>query len=445
MSDLQFYLNNSYSPARFMIKLDWYQDLPSGNSNFSFDTIGQKSLFLHEYIHFLQEISTAYGRMKTSCMLMGALQRSHQLRMSNFPDLKVPIEFDRKSCNEVLFFNESASPFYAGTAFIQRLREKPFKIKSLRPISHVIAGKELRYLNGNIEYSDGNTYEINVGGEILSESMAYLAEKNFMDVNYEPGRPVSPYPYLMVNKIAEKIYPEIAHNNLLLYKIVDLCLSKAYNPGIVFYDFLKLLKEKKFSDAADDSKLISLFEANPPHSHPLSLIADEVLLEMNQCFQSKYFDTTIQWIKELYSRADFLRLCDSLFMKEFFTPDGISSLGQSFIERLFGYPYIINYEHKGIWRAPHSFKFNLRQNIEFHLLAAAIEIGHTLKTYGSCRLRPFCEVSPEEAVRNMVDEICNHPCDKFTEITDSSPSKRLCPFAAMWKHWGLQGKSVSPS
>ena len=65
-----------------MIKLDWYQDLPSGNSNFSFDTIGQKSLFLHEYIHFLQEISTAYGRMKTSCMLMGALQRSHLLRMS---------------------------------------------------------------------------------------------------------------------------------------------------------------------------------------------------------------------------------------------------------------------------------------------------------------------------------------------------------------------------
>lgn len=79
----------------------------------------------------------------------------------------------------------------------------------------------------------------------------------------------------------------------------------------------EILKEKKFCNASDDSKLISLFEANPPHSHPLSLIADEVLLEMNQCFQSKYFDTTIQWIKELYSRADFLRLCDPLFMKEF--------------------------------------------------------------------------------------------------------------------------------
>lgn len=439
----QFFLNNSYSPARFIIKLDWDQEMPKGNTYLDFDTPALQSLFIHEYIHFLQEISTAYGRMKTSCMLMSALQRSHQMRIANESVFNVPIEFDQNACDEVLFFNEKVSPLYAGSPFIQGLRNVGVYIRSLKPTNCSISGRELRYLTSDIETSNGQKFEITIGGEILSESMAYLAEANIIGVNGITSPP-SQYPYLMVNKMAKILYPEIADNNLLLYKIVDLCLSKAYNPGIAFYDFLKFLKKEKFSDASDDCKLISLFESQLPQSHPLSTIADEVIREISQCFQSDYFSTTIQWLQELYSRADFLRLCDPLFMKEFYAPDGISPVAKRFIERVFGYPYIINEGNESIWKPPHNFKFNLRQNIEFHLLAAAIEIGHTLKTASPCRLRMFCKVSPDPGIRSIVNGVCQHPCDKLTELK-ATPSKRLCPFAAMWKHWGLDGKTISSS
>lgn len=442
MFDRQFYLKNSYSPGRFMIKLDWEQDLPQGSETLIFDTKGKESLFIHEYIHFLQEISTAYGRMKTSCMLMGSLQRSHQLRQSTDTEFKVPIELDQNSCNEVLYFNEKVSTLYAGTSFIPELRNIPIKIKSLKPISITVLGKQLNYLNSNIETQNGENYEITIGGEILSESMAYLAEKNFMDVNFSRSELNDPFPYLMVNLMAELLYPEIAADDLLLYKIIDLCLSKAYNPGIAIYDFLKILRKEEYHKDMSDDRLVSLFNAQLPQSHNLDTIGDEVIRELNQCFQGEFYTTTINWVKELYKRANFIRLCDPIFMKEFYTPEGISVYAYQLIEKIFGYPYIINDMLEGIWRPPYNFLTDLRQNVEFHLLAGALEIGHTLKSFDSCRLMQFCKVSPDSRMPNMIDDICNHPCDKLSELKNST-IKRLCPFAAIWKHWGLEGKTIS--
>lgn len=441
MFDVQFYLNNSYSPGRFMIKLDWEQELPDGNSSLSFDTKGKESLFIHEYIHFLQEISTAYGRMKTSCMLMSSLQRSHQIRQSAKTKFKIPIEVDRDLCDEVLYFNEKVSSLYAGASFIPKLRNVPIKIKSLKPINYSMLGKQLRYLNCNIETQDSENYEITIGGEILCESMAYLAEKNFMDVNCLNKKLNNPYPYLMVNKVAELLYPEIANDDFLLYKIIDLCLSKAYNPGIALYDFFKILREESSHKGMNDDKLVELFNAQLPQSHSLTVIGEEVIRGVSQCFQGEYYTATINWLKELYSRADFIRLSDPIFMKEFFTPDGISKYAYQLIEKLFGYPYIVNEMLDGIWRPPYNFQLKFNQNVEFHLLSGALEIGHTLKTFDGCRLKQFCEVSPDSCMPNMVDDICSHPCDKFSAIKNSS-IKRLCPYAAIWKHWGLDGKII---
>lgn len=442
MFDRQFYLNNSYSPGRFMIKLDWEQDLTEGCTPLLFETKGKESLFIHEYIHFLQEISTAYGRMKTSCMLMGSLQRSHQIRQSTNTEFKVPIEIDKNLCDEVIYFNEKVSTWYAGTSFTSELRNVQIKIKSLTPISISIQGKNLNYLNSTIETPNGKNIEIIIGGEILCESMAYLAEKNFMDVNFLKCGLNDPFPYRMVNLMAEKLYPEIANNDLLLYKIIDLCLSKAYNPGITIYNFFKILQKEEYHKDISNDRLISLFNAQLHQSHNLCLIGDEVIREIKQCFQGEYYATTINWLQELYHRSDFIRLCDPIFMKEFFTTEGISEYAYQFIDKVFGYPYIINEMFEGIWRPPYNFSSNLRQNVEFHLLAGALEIGHILKSFDKCRLKKFCKVSPDSCMPNIIDDICNHPCDKLAALKNST-IKRLCPFAAIWKHWGLDGKHIS--
>lgn len=442
MFDRQFYLNNSYSSGRFMIKLDWEQSLPEGSASMVFETKGKESLFIHEYIHFLQEISTAYGRMKTSCMLMGSLQRSHQIRQSTDTEFKVPIEIDPNLCNEVLYFNEKVSAYYAGTSFIPKLRNISIKIKSLIPISHSLLGKELNYLTGKIETQNGEIIEIIIGGEILSESMAYLAEKNFMNVNLLSSESNNPFPYQIVNLMAEILYPEIADDDLLLYKIIDLCLSKAYNPGITIYNFFKILRKAKYHNSMSDDRLMELFNAQLPQSHNLAPIGDEVIRGMKQCFQGELYTTTINWLQELYHRSDFIRLCDPIFMKEFFTTDGISEYAYQLIEKIFGYPYIINEMLEGIWRPPYNFRSNFRQNVEFHLLAGALEIGHILKSFDKCRLKKFCKVSPDTCMTNIIDDICNHPCDKLAALKKST-IQRLCPFAAIWKHWGLDGKNIS--
>lgn len=59
--------SNKYKTSAFCIILD----LPIDLNNFIYNlNDNQYSLYLHEYMHFLQDISTAYGLMKFSNILL---------------------------------------------------------------------------------------------------------------------------------------------------------------------------------------------------------------------------------------------------------------------------------------------------------------------------------------------------------------------------------------
>ncbi|AZA96097.1 hypothetical protein EG353_11215 [Chryseobacterium shandongense] len=62
MNDQLDFLKCYYRPAFFKIKID----LPFEFKNLQELTDGALSLYLHEYIHFIQDISTIYGLVNIS-------------------------------------------------------------------------------------------------------------------------------------------------------------------------------------------------------------------------------------------------------------------------------------------------------------------------------------------------------------------------------------------
>src|SRR5664280_2340035 len=97
MNRYQSFLRGYYSPSFFKMGISVFERL----DNVELLPDGPKSTFFHEYIHFLQDVSTTYGLMN-ACIVVTKMKfgNNHILRMSG-NTFKVPIEFSTDPITEI--------------------------------------------------------------------------------------------------------------------------------------------------------------------------------------------------------------------------------------------------------------------------------------------------------------------------------------------------------
>ena len=178
--DLWNYLgSNKYNTSAFSIVLD----LPIDLTNFKEELNEfQFSLYLHEYIHFLQDISTMYGLMKLSDIILYTKAQAAYAVSKRISNIKIPAH----APSDVRLFsyvkrNYDLMPIYMGDTVrtLPRDNKHPFD----KSIVKIVAIEEKLIIKPNIkekietlrvtiEDRNGNKESIVFGGEIICENMA---------------------------------------------------------------------------------------------------------------------------------------------------------------------------------------------------------------------------------------------------------------------------------
>lgn len=125
--DYLYWGNNSYQPSRFILRLDLPIELNSENDEV-YQNVHRMSLFVHEYIHFLQDISTRYGLMKASNYYSSTKAIAHTIRERSEKTFKVPQDLNNRRVNDCIYQNYYVFRDYLGDGIIQDYKGRKISV-----------------------------------------------------------------------------------------------------------------------------------------------------------------------------------------------------------------------------------------------------------------------------------------------------------------------------
>lgn len=415
-----------YYPAFFEMKLkiDGKLDLNSC-SDMEF------ALFFHEYIHFLQDITTSYGL--TKCYSYGEYIQSVVNDIVKKPKgyISVPYLYDDNKDNVMLGdylsdITEGDSSDESFVDFSTNVKIERETIDNL-PYEH----KDLKSLYmPTLTADDGSIFAI--GAYCLKESIAYILQKQITeDKGHLPD-----YPYSAAERIVAAIYPEFGSNILNVLALADCCLMFS-NPGDVFCQMLQQMKEKKYLPAKPHDIYFHLKDAKigrgermtDPFANFAALV-EEVRSKLKSYYNNPLYpelhEPYHKWIDIVLDYAKKLRLERPAFLLDMaYGSNGRKNATIAEIINTIGTPLMRNKRQEYF-----SIKPSGQSGYSVEINKSVKQIYKILHNADfQCELFPWCNSSkiyPDE-------NICLH------RPWERCDNKELCPTAMLWKNWGLLG------
>lgn len=326
--DLLNDLRGYYKPSFFYIYL-------KGSFNIDLDllSIKDRGTFVHEYIHYVQNIATYWGLYSSIVRYQELMEFKSHLITSETVDIPVVVDYSenlRKKIDWVIFGN--------GTSSFSDSRS--WNINN----EHKIAiEKEIINLHGNgsekikltIQFDDDRIEQIDLGSHIIKESMAALYQ-SLVDADAEHDD----VPYNLIKVLCEQHFSNISDD---IEKLICICYASLFSmtPG---------------------SELISLLEraSTEPDMNGMSIFSEFVdtktILDKsgNRHNIVDYFDVLVDGFKQLLEanlQADLdyinkvlerIRLSNrSLpYLTILYDPNKLSADNLNAIVGYFGIPYI---------------------------------------------------------------------------------------------------------
>jgi len=272
------------------------------------------SLYFHEYIHFIQDISTVYGLMgisNTTYYVRDAAATAIKTEQQRFD---VPHEIKRRG--DFGYNNHRTWEYYRGSS-INPMRKSVTLISNPKEKIVKIDGQDLHYIQFLARDNEsGKDFEFRFGGNILTEGMAYLCERIVFQRAFEnEGMKYNlpkEYPYSICEKVVEKLYPELLNVPVIIVALCDLALLN-YNPGFMFIELIKHFKEIKIFEQQDRPiknviDFITFFyekgyEFLEGHQYDFALMQDVVLNEMKEYFKDACFQKNNEWLAIVFERV----------------------------------------------------------------------------------------------------------------------------------------------
>lgn len=437
-----YFGKNSYRATQFIIRIDAPIDIDRLDDGLERNP-GQKAMYLHEYTHFLQDISTRYGLMKAGSIFAYASQVAHCIRLSSNPKFATPyILSPGKGVNQIIFQNSKNLHPYMGSGFEKKdtFKDRHIRVTSPRIVKRKYDGENYveSLILTLIDARDNKEIDdIVFGGEILCEGMAYLVECKFLDSKGIQRIPAQEYPYNITEFLTALVYPELSRNAEQMFKCIDAALYYTFNSGVSYYNLICHLKKAEFHKTWNYD-LIRTFFSEQDRLIPFKDCTEESIRLLHHCFQIVQLNPTISWLEKLYKRVSFLRVLPD-FMKCFIRNNPKELHFRSIVEGMLGRPIVQNDIYDAQFKVPANM-FNIQEIMDiqvdkFSSIASLLNVFNGSK---GCNMMDFCKASTKSDPHLKITNLCNTPWLKYTEI--KSPFDHLCPFAFLWHHWGLDGK-----
>ena len=377
-----------------------FQDFESNNEE-------DKGTFIHEYCHYLQDVTTTFGAYSFIYYIQRLLAK-----------LKQEYKQDVYQ-NNILTYNEDYYSLFEGdfrlegkVSFIQDI-----SIKKDTIYEEVYPNEDNEYIE--ILYDGGKT--IHFGNFCVAESMAYLIEKQLYNVRerYEE------FPYNMCEKVCQEEYEEFAKNEINIIGLCELSLLH-YNGGVFFVKLLRTMKEENFlpqdvTQMVDFSKKIE--ETNFFYNREqMSLLLDRIY---PKC--SIDFLPIKEWIISRYDLAKIHRDLSKCFLSQML---GLKEKGMKFlcwngIMETFGCPNVLNRTGDNFQGASLEGK---EIDIQYMLAPWAIYLMLESIENNNCPLEQICRQGDYNMYR---EEFCSKP------LQMESDNNYLCPIELFKKLYGI--------
>lgn len=223
LADNEFATKGSYKNSYFHIFLD-------GNFNENLRLMTQESFgfFVHEYIHYLQNITTIFGMKYSTYRYSTMYKMKSQIISSQLISLPIKIRQSQDEYNKTIDFQEALGTNNSYTWIDE-------ESVSIHILKEDIENKERTKCEIHFKIpSEEKEQSVVFGAWHIKEGMSFMYQRFFdEDVNSDA------IPYKLVEIIAKKKYPSIYEDKK---KLICICYASLFDdfPAIAFFTLMEL-------------------------------------------------------------------------------------------------------------------------------------------------------------------------------------------------------------
>lgn len=411
------------------------------NIDYPLSKMSPKSLgtFIHEYIHYIQHLTTTYGIL--SCNVYNAYFKEciDYFRNDQTEIIKIPISL--LSRNPKIEEYNTRFQSIGGT----RNSSLSFKDKNIIIDDNELASaksnnKGVKVILEDKETSHQESFEF--GYYCVIESMAHMVQSYF-----DTPKEHDEIPYLAIQNIISSIFPEIKDNNELLISLA-LCSLEFDNPGVAFIDLIDDVKRTKnygglsfYTKFMQGSKIIHNEKTVSLAQRKKELLLDfkvrlEETIGNNIIYYSEIFDRIIK-----HSESGSNYLLELINDKK---------LTQDFGEKLvyhYGMPYVEG-DNMTIMKPDEQGELFLEIALirSFYLLMQRFspQKGEDGKVIQECPHLNICKAINDKALREpeSIDESKIPDMDRNCYREQWNKQGKDCFFTQSLKYFGLKEKEI---
>ncbi len=424
----------SYLTSFLRIYINTDQDLGQLDS----DKLGdhEKGMFVHEYTHFLQNITSSFGQMHIWSTYDRLRQFIANIQKNGENELKLPL-------------NGAIADEQRNLLIVRKTMQGDDRLNQLMDDSNtIVLGHQfvkddlyskiypdrptLNHLELDLKDKKGIPMKYIFGETAVSETMAYL-----MELKHYKGVPASEYPYRVCQHLGQYMGTNLLENDELLFALCDVSLLSGF-PGTTFFGILEdLIRNNTVPESAEAmfdygvnymyAKGVQVFEQYEENMTAATYVLSQLLPHPDM-------QPTVEWIKYLLRVGFKVRKETPYLMINLYREPKLFQGYWNKIIIQFGNPSLHNNTPKRYFKAPYDLA-EIEEKIDpIHLLAVQ-EVLLTLiqKNKTACSLYKYCEQNTNGL---KVDERClNSPWER-------SRDEKTCGFGALWSLYGLKDKMI---
>jgi len=424
-----------YRPSFFKMQVNHTDDLDDLNVLADIPS----AIYLHEYIHFLQDISTTFGFTNISTVVDYIKYVNEFARGGASRTFSVPVT-PRPSPNNEVFFNLKLKKEYVGSVDDVMRATVTTVTKQQKTVT-------LRNGNVNldiviIDYNDanGNLRHHHFGSHCIVESMAYIVESSIYPNLLTP---TPDFPYRSAQKVIESEYKELLHNPLNALALCDVSLG-TFNPGEFFFSMLLKMKSENYLPTTPED-IYRYCSFNLSFNYNGAATLNQLLLSTSSTARNQlcdYFTTSVfgdnkVWIDYTISTAVDLRLTNPFFILEIARGGKIqTNIPFLTVFKKVGTPMVTNLNDDGTFYSPLQKTHDIKPEYLWAISQIySLYLNPLTSNPKKCELKSWCKAS---CLSQGVTDFTNTNCydSSWLRMTDA----QLCSFATMWKTWGMENE-----
>jgi hypothetical protein len=415
LTDVLEFTGGYYRPTFMRVFLDTSKSLKDLNALGDADL---EAAYLHEYIHFVQDVSTVYGLNLIHVMTEYMKGAVAQIRSLPQGDFKAPVQPTPKAADNV-HANYSFANVFAGDGKAMGGECKRVAIVHETVLTH---GGDVRVEVVETTYAgrDGVEVKYRFGGFSVLESMAFEIEH----ACYGTPTPSRELPYLGARRLSELVLPSLLNVEDGLIALCDASLMHL-NPGLAFLRTLERIRDERIELRSCWDVYAACWDGFDIQGR-LSAQAANAVARLAEYFPAEEFKPVVNWLCDLVKDAHAFR-SKALGFPALIASGGTIAQNRvlAHFMRSVGSPLVVNNVGEVTVMDPKG-----RGDIPEQMYVLGInQIQRVLRNMQhGCELLTPCQYRGQST-----DYRCSS--EPWTRIDEGS----VCPFSQVWNSWGLTG------